>query len=304
MPSDPLSDVLSFLKPRTIIAGGFDLGGDWGLRFEKHEGLKCYALVTGTAWLTIDGVDQPIALKAGECVLLPSGRRFLISARPGADGIRFADLPQADWDGGVVTLNGGGDTMMLGGHFDYSGAHAELLLGAMPSVSPLRDGADKVDLFWALDRMRRELVQARPGANLLLQTLAHLMLVEALRIYLEQESGRGVGWLFALGDPKIAPAITAIHAKPGERWTLPLLARSAGMSRSKFAQRFKAVCGWPPIDYLKRWRMMLACDRLIAGRETTTAIALSLGYESEAAFSTAFKRIMGASPREYARRSR
>ncbi len=262
--------------------------------------MKYFALVAGSAWMAVEGERDPIRLESGDCVLLPNGRRFIIAKDLASETIRFAELPQSDWNGGIATLNGGGDAMMLGGHFDYSGAHTDMLFGAMPSIVRLRDENDKAGLRWVLERMRQELFRSQPGANLVVQHLAHLMLVQVLRLYLSHGTGRGIGWLFALGDSRIAAAIGAIHANPGTRWTLPALAGKAGMSRSKFAARFKKVSGSSPIDYLKRWRMLLACDRLIKRNEPISVIALSLGYESEAAFSTAFKRVMGCAPRKYA----
>lgn len=303
MTTDPLSDVLSLLKPHTYVAGGFDFGGDWSVRFNVHRGVKYFALVSGAALLAVDGETDPIRLETGDCVLLPNGRRFVIAKDLAFKPIRFEELPESDWNGGIATLNCGGDTMMLGGHFAFSGAHTDMLLGAMPAIVRLRDDSDKAGLRWALERMRQELIEAQPGGVLVVQHLAHLMLVQALRLYLSHGVGRGVGWLFALGDSKIAAAISAIHANPGERWTLPALAEKAGMSRSKFALRFKTVAGSSPIDYLKRWRMLLACDRLTKGNEPISVISSSLGYESEAAFSTAFKRVMGCSPRKYVEHS-
>lgn len=299
MSADPLSDVLSLLKPHTYVAGGFDLGGEWSIRFERHSGVKYYALVSGSAWLSVEGERDPIRLESGDCVLLPNGRRFVIAKDLAAEAVRFAELPQSEWDGGIATLNGGGDAMMLGGHFDYSGAHTAMLFGAMPPIVCLRDESDKAGLRWVLARMRQELFGSHPGAALVVQHLAHLMLVQALRLYLAHGVGRGVGWLFALGDPQIAAAICAIHADPGARWNLPALAEKAGMSRSKFAARFKMLSGSSPIDYLTRWRMLLAGERLTRRIESVSVIALSLGYESEAAFSTAFKRVMGCAPRKY-----
>ncbi len=300
MSLDPLSDVLSLLKPHTSVAGGFDLGGDWSIQFEKHNGVKYFALVSGSAWLAVDGEHDPIGLASGDCVLLPNGRRFVIARDLALETMRFAELPPSDWNGGIATVNGGGDAMMLGGHFDYSGAHTDLLFGALPTIVRLRDETDKAGLRWALERMRQELFGGQPGADLVVQHLAHLLLVQALRLYLDQGAGRGVGWLFALGDRRIAAAIGAMHADPGARWTLPALAATAGMSRSKFAARFKKLSGSSPIDYLTRWRMLLAGERLIRPNEPVSAIALSLGYDSEAAFSTAFKRVMGCAPRKYA----
>lgn len=300
MSLDPLSDVLSLLKPHTSVAGGFDLGGDWSIQFEKHNGVKYFALVSGSAWLAVDGERDPIGLASGDCILLPNGRRFVIARDLALETMRFAELPPSDWNGGIATVNGGGDAMMLGGHFDYSGAHTDLLFGALPAIVRLRDETDKAGLRWALERMRQELFGGQPGADLVVQHLAHLLLVQALRLYLDQGAGRGVGWLFALGDRRIAAAIGGMHADPGARWTLPALAATAGMSRSKFAARFKKLSGSSPIDYLTRWRMLLAGERLIRRGEPVSAIALSLGYDSEAAFSTAFKRVMGCAPRKYA----
>ncbi|WP_116081859.1 AraC family transcriptional regulator [Tropicimonas sp. IMCC34011] len=301
MAADPFSDVLSLIKPRTSVVGGFDFGGEWGIRFGAHSGLKCFALVSGAAWLEVDEQTEPIQLSAGDCVLLPNGRGFTMSRGSAVDAMPISSLPDEDWNGGIATVNGGGDTMMLGGHFDFTGAHPELLLGSMQAIAPLRDGDDRVGLMWTLDRMRRELVDVGPGASLVVGHLAHLILVQALRLYLSHEQNRGVGWLFAIGDARIGPAIAAMHRDPGAKWTLPQLAQIAGMSRSRFAQRFRTVCGSAPIEYLTQWRMMLACDRLLSGDETISQVAVSLGYESDAAFSTAFRRLVGKAPRTYVR---
>lgn len=299
METDPLSDILSLLTPNTYIVGGFNFGGEWSLQFNKHSGLKYFALVSGQAWLNVDGEAEPIKLETGDCVLLPNGRGFLIARDLSFEPINIATLPDEEWNGGIATINSGGDTMMLGGHFAFSGEQVDILLGSMPAIIRLRDDSDKTGLRWALGRMRQELYGAQAGAKLVVQHLAHLMLVQALRLYLSQGTDNGVSWLFALGDPQIAAAVIAIHENPGYHWTLMDLAKKAGMSRTRFSLKFKNKSGVSPIEYLTRWRMMLACDRLKRGGEPVSKIALSLGYESEAAFSTAFRRILGSSPRSY-----
>ena len=297
---DPLSDVLSLLKPRTYVAGGFDLGGAWGIAFAAYTGIKCYALVSGTGFLAVDGLD-PVSLTAGDCFLLPSGRPFRLGRSLDVEPIPFQALLTGERRGGIAILNGGGDAMILGGHFVFTGAQADLLMGAMPPVVHLRKDADKASMRWSLDRMRQELAGTEPGGILVAQHLAHLMLVQALRLYLADGVGRSVGWLFALADPQMAAAIGAVHADPGARWTLQALAERARMSRSSFAQKFKATVGSSPMDYVTRWRMLLAGDRLTNSADPVAEIALSLGYESESAFSTAFKRVMGCAPRRYGR---
>ena len=265
---------------------------------------ETFAHVSGAVRPKVDGLTAPVDLSADNCVLLPHGCAFIMSSGPGIDTQPLSSLPDEDWNGSIATVNGGGDTMMLGGHFDFTGAHTDLLLGSLQAIAPLRDGDARVGLMWTLDRMRRELVDAGPGASLVIEHLAHLVLVQALRLFLSRDRDRGVGWLFAIGDARIGPAIAAMHREPGAKWTLAQLAQIAGMSRSRFAQRFRTVCGSAPIEYLAQWRMMLACDRLQNGDETISQIAVSLGYESDAAFSTAFRRRVGMAPRAYVRECR
>ena len=154
---------------------------------------------------------------------------------------------------------------------------------------------------WSLERMMQELREPQPGGFLVAQHLADLMLVQALRLHLTEGLKGGVGWLFALADKQMSVAITSMHDDPAHPWTLQELAKRAGMSRSTFAQKFKQTVGASPMEYLTRWRMLLAGDKLVNSSDPISVIALSLGYESESAFSTAFKRVMGCSPRQYSR---
>ena len=146
-----------------------------------------------------------------------------------------------------------------------------------------------------------EMRESRPGASLAAHHLAHMMLLQALRLYLSRQTGDQVGWFYALADPQLSAAIGAMHADPAHRWTLDVLAGRAGLSRSTLAQRFREKVGETPIAYRTRWRMMLAGERLANGREPLARTARSLGLESENAFNTAFKRVMGYSLRRYAR---
>jgi len=165
----------------------------------------------------------------------------------------------------------------------------------------IREESDKAALRWSVERMMLELRNPQPGGFLVVQHLAHMILVQALRLHLADGVKGGAGWLFALADKQISAAINAMHDEPARGWTLQELAQHVGMSRSTFALKFKETVGEPPMEYLTRWRMLLAGDRLENSSDPVSVIALSLGYESESAFSTAFKRVMGCSPRQYAR---
>jgi len=295
---DPLSDVLSLLKPRSYMAGGFDAGGEWSLQYRPHEGIKCYALVSGACWLSVEGVADAVWLKAGDCFLLPGGRPFRLasdmSLRPEA-----ATMYAKSRAGGITSYNGGGDCLIVGGFFALAGDHAGILLRMLPPIVHLREKSDQVALRWSVERMMQELREPQPGSFLVVEHLAHMMLVQALRLHLAEGVTGGVGWLFALADKQIAAAIDAMHGDPAQRWTLQGLATRAGMSRSSFALKFKQTVGSSPMEYLTWWRMRLAADRLANSGDPVSVIALSLGYESESAFSTAFKRVMGCSPRHY-----
>jgi AraC-like DNA-binding protein len=300
---DPLSDVLSLLKPRSYVSGGFDVGANLAVKFGRHDGVKCYSVVSGQMWLVVEGVSDPVRLTTGDCFLLPRGWPFRLATDLTAAPIEaLSVLANARRSGGVVIVNGGGECLAVGGHFALIGDHAGMLLGALPPIVHIRKESDKAAMRWSLERMRQELREGELGGFLMAQHLAHLMLLQALRLHLAEGSGASFGWLFALSDKDIGAAITAVHDAPAYRWTLQTLAERAGMSRSTFALRFKERVGESPMEYLTRWRMLLAGDRLMNSSDPVSLIARSLGYESESAFSTAFKRVMGRSPRQYGRR--
>ncbi|HEY2070853.1 MAG TPA: AraC family transcriptional regulator [Rhizomicrobium sp.] len=294
---DPLSDVLSLLKPRGYVAGGIETAG-LAVQFPRHDGIKCYAMVSGECWLSVESVAEPVHLKEGDCFLLPRGFPFRLAADLSLTPIDFREFLARRRDGEVTTFNGDGG-YIVGGHFALSGDPAGMLLGVLPPIVHIRNEADKATLRWAVERMMQELRNPQPGGFLVVQHLAHMLLVQALRLHLAE--GTRVGWLFALADKQMGAAITAMHDDPAHRWTLQELAERAGMSRSTFALKFKETVGASPLEYLARWRMLLAGDRLANSPASISTIAQSLGYESESAFSTAFKRVMGSSPRQYSR---
>jgi AraC-like DNA-binding protein len=298
---DPLSDVLSLLKPRSSVSAGFDAGGDWSVAFTGNVGIKCYAVASGQCWLAVDGVAEAVHLNAGDCFLLPGGRPFRLTSDVALAPIDSTHVFPPAQAGGVVTWNGGGGLFLVGSRFTLTGAHANMLLAMLPPIVHIRKKTDQAALRWSIERMMQELHEGQPGSYLMAQHLAHMMLVQALRVHMAQGPDGGVGWFFALADKQMGAAITALHADPARRWTLQALAERACMSRSAFALKFKATVGASPMDYLTRWRMLLGGDRLAHTSDSLSAIALSLGYESESAFSTAFKRVMGCSPRRYSR---
>lgn len=299
MAFDVLSDALSAFSPVARVVGALDLGGEWAVDFPAHEGMKVFAVASGQAWLHVEGEAEAVHLVEGECVILPNGRPFSIARDLSYVATPIQSLIGKVWTDGVAQLEGGGDTILLAGHFSFSSSATRFLIGEVPPILKLQEGSNQGHLRWILQNIGDELFSMEAGSEVAVHHLTHLLLLQALRLYLEKAAGHTRGWLFALYDPRLGRAIQAIHAAPSEAWTLSRLAAAAGMSRSKFAERFHAITGTSPIEYVIRWRMMLACRHLVTTKDAISRVALSLGYQSEAAFSTAFKRVIGRSPSSY-----
>jgi AraC-like DNA-binding protein len=298
---DPLSEVLALMKPQVYVAGGFGVVGEIAIHFPKHQGVKCYAMLAGECWLVVESVAEPVLLQAGDCFLLPRGLPFRLATDVSLEPVHYSAafaLPGMKKEAPALT---DGSRYIAGGHFALTGGHAETLLQSLPPIVHIRSEKDKAAMRWSLERMREELRDPQPGGSLIAQQLAYMMLIQALRLHLADAASAGHGWLAALSDKHMSVAIASMHNEPGRPWTLQSLAERVGMSRSVFALRFRETVGVTPMEYLARWRMLLAADRLKSNSSGLSDIAQSLGYESESAFGKAFRRVMGCSPRQYRR---
>jgi AraC-like DNA-binding protein len=296
---DPLSEVLALLKPQSLVSGGFMVPGEMAIYFPKHQGIKCYAMLAGQCWLVVEGVPDPVLLDAGDCFLLPRGLPFRLATDLSLEPVHYTVAWERLSKTNDVSKVPGGARYIAGGFFRFTGGHAEMLLQSLPPIVHIRRESDKTTMRWSLERMREELRDPQPGGALITQQLAYMMLIQALRLHLADAAGAERGWLSALADKHISIAIAGMHNDPGYPWTLQSLAERVGMSRSVFALRFRETVGATPMEYLTRWRMLLAADRLKNSSDGLGAIAQSLGYESESAFGKAFRRVMGYSPRQY-----
>ena len=296
---DPLSDIISLLRPRSYAFRGVDAGGDWALSFEGGGGFKCFALHTGACWLEHEKLPGPVRLVAGNVALLAGADAFRLHSAsdvPARDASSFfASFPAGE----IRELNGGGTCSGVGGYFDFERPHAGILLGLLPPIVHIGAGANGSALRSSIERMMRELREPKPGGSAIAGHLAQALLVEALRLHMAECSSGGIGWLFALADRQMLAVLTAMHADPSRKWTLEALARVAGMSRSSFVVRFKTTVGESAMEYLTRWRMTLAADHLTNGGMPISAVAPAVGYDSESAFGAAFKRVFGVPPRRF-----
>lgn len=299
---DPLSEILTLLRPTGYGFRGLDAAGDWALNFREAHGIRCFAIEAGSCWLQPAGDDAPVLLGEGDVALVMGGQPVRLHSGAEVEPLDAFALFSSAPVGGVASINGGGECRGVGGFFELGGSNASALLAAVPPVVHVRSDIGRAALLAGVRRLMRELSEPLPGGALLASHLAQALLIEALRAHLTGGEARR-GWLAALAHPTMRRALAAMHGDVARRWTLRDLAKVAGMSRSSFATQFERVTGETPIAYLTRWRMMLAADRMANAGTSLAQIAASMGYGSESAFGAAFKRVMGHSPRRWAETS-
>jgi AraC-like DNA-binding protein len=302
MAADHLSEVFDVVEVRSAVSGGFAVRGPWVARADLQDPLKLIAMVCGRGRLITDGIDEPIELGPGDVAIL-NDRSWLHHEGGTGDGPRQEILPEQNFTR-LVGADPGTDDVVIGASVDINPAGRALLLQALPPVGHVRaSAAAATGLRGSLDRLFDEVTGNRMGAAFAIRQYGQLLLLEVLRAYVGQAE-LPPGWLRLLTDERLRPALTLLHADPAKPWGLEELARAASMSRTSFAERFRTVAGVPPLTYLNRWRMLLAQRALRDGDVRVGSLAGELGYTSESAFSTAFKREVGESPLRYRYRVR
>ncbi len=296
---DPLTEVISLLRPRAVFAKGISGAGRWAVRYSDFGAPSFCAVIEGGCRLAVDGA-APIELKEGDFVLLPATPGFTMSGFEAAPP-RFIDPKLAPAPTEEVRhgrQDGPPDVRLLGGSFVFASPDAALLVRLLPTVVHVSG----VKRLTALVRLVREETDADlAGRDLVLARLVEVLLIEALRA--TQDAHAPPGLLRGLSDPRVAAGLRALHAAPGRNWTVAALARTASLSRSAFYERFTRAVGLPPMEYLLSWRMALAKDLLRSRSAAMATIAERVGYGSVSAFSTAFARHVGQPPGRFQRQA-
>ncbi len=261
--------------------------------------IATHFVAAGCMQLRPDGGDA-IEVSAGEIVLLPHNSPHAFGSELIPTPVPARDLIQVPEEAalGRIVHGGGGDTTRLLCGFLGSDTPFSPLLSALPPVLKLNVGSTASGV-WIESSFRfaaSQIAAGHLGSTIVIAKLAELLFVEAVGQFVASLPEERRGWLAALRDPQIGRALAKLHARPSEAWTADALALEVGMSRSAFAERFCSVVGQPPMQYLALWRMHIAAQSLREGRRSVAQVAASIGYESEAAFSRAFKRQFGESP--------
>jgi len=306
---DVLTDVLQTLRVKATCHGRLELSAPWGLSVAQSDDAKFHVVLHGNCWLDVEGSEQSVPLSSGDLVALPHGHPHVLRDDPRTPP---QPLLQVLGNGlcrseGVISAGGGGlKTSMVSGFFRFEDRRKNPLLEALPPVISLlgENGRAVPWLEPTLKFIACEAASGRPGAQTVISRLADVLFIQIVRGHLASLPADTPGWLGALVEPQIGTAIGLVHERPEHGWTVASLASEVGMSRSAFAARFARLVGEPPLSYLTRWRMQRAAVMLREGRSTLAEIAAKVGYESEAAFSKAFKRAVGSSPGAYRRAGR
>jgi AraC-like DNA-binding protein len=270
--------------------------------FPGSDHLISYHLIMeGTCWATIEG-EEPIKLLAGDIIVLPQGDTHVLATEIGMRNSPEMSMYRRPDSGllpskiSVGTANGE-PTHFVCGFLGCDSRPYNPLLTALPRVIHIKDVASGA--LGAYFRAALAESKGRMGGECMLGRISELMFVDVVRRYLESLPPDRNSWLGGLRDPYIGRALTALHESPARDWTLEVLAQEAALSRSAFAERFTQFVGHPPMQYLANWRMQLATNYLRSGTESVAAVANRVGYDSEAAFSRAFKKALGTPPSEW-----
>ncbi|WP_394780085.1 AraC family transcriptional regulator [Undibacterium sp.] len=295
--SDPLSEVITLLRPHSVLSKGISGAGRWGVRYSDFGQPSFCAVLEGSCLLAVDDHDT-ITLETGDFVLLPATPGFTLSGFEPVTAECFDPKAMAAQNKEVRHGRRGGvpNVRLLGGYFVFDSPDAALIVSLLPALMHVR-GARRLATLVQLVNEEARAQQA--GHDLVLTRLVEVLLIEALRSTSEADASPGL--LRGLADTRLAAAMRRMHDAPSRAWTLAQLAKAAALSRSAFCARFAREVGLAPMEYLLAWRMALAKNLLRTQDLGITEVAERVGYNSASAFSTAFSRYVGQPPRSYAR---
>ncbi len=285
-----------------------ELKAPWGMSLPASDFAHFHVVERGGAWLRLKG-QPPLALAGGDLVVVPHGTGHMLTDSPATKARPLAEMAGTRPHPGGCTVmrsqGGGAETQLVCGSFRFERREAHPLLALLPPVIHLRPAQGEATEWLAatLRFLAWETREGRPGTEAIVSRLTDVIFVQVLRAWVDSLPEGSGGWLGALRDRQVGAALGHIHRAPEQPWTNASLASAVGMSRSRFAARFSALVGEPPLAYLTRWRMETAAELLDEPGLGLGEVAARVGYESEAAFSKAFRRQFGAPPSAWRRRA-
>ncbi len=299
--SDPLGETLQQLRLTGSLYCRSELTAPWGIDLPPFDDCMMFHIVTqGHCWLQVKG-QEPRLMQQGSLVLVPHGHGHCLRSRPEDEVIPLFDIPVEKVSDRyeIMRYGGGGEATHLTCcvmRFDH--AAGQKLVSLLPKVLHINSLMEDEE-SWLQSTLRfiaREAKALRPGSETVITHLADILVVQAIRAWIDTAPEVEQGWIAALRDIQVGKALATIHSQPEKAWSVASLAKEVGMSRSGFSARFTQLVGEPAMRYLTQWRMQLARVQLKETPDSLSILAERLGYQSEAAFCRAFKREFGVSP--------
>ena len=296
---DLLSQMLDLVRLQGELVFSADLSDPWALRFEPGSAYF-FVVLEGELTVQVAG-EPPVDAVAGDLVMLPRGVGHVLGS--GSDGpvtsvIDLMDEQFTPEQLGIRHGGGGRPTKLIGGSFHFESTAVPWVVSALPAVIHIAKSGGKTS-GWLEGLAHFKMVEAQtinPGSSVMISRLIDVLMIRVIRTWAQTRNGSDPGWLGALADPRISRALKAIHDDPFRRWSVGDLATTVGMSRSSFAERFSALVKEGPLSYHSRWRLTLAHGLLRQPNARVGDVARQVGYESDAAFSRAFKALFGIPP--------
>ena len=321
---DSITDIFRTMHVTAFGLHRLEATAPWGIKQENQTEEKVtpsdkkmsptdlahFAMLSrGNCWLSVEGIAEPIPLTGGDCFLLAKGTSIVLRDSPRTrPRWSFREIG-AKANGNVALCGGGGaPTTIVCGSLSFDRASLRPITQLLPNFILMKaDQARTLALHTTVQALASEMEEQAPGSEVVASRLAEVLFIQVLRAHIASEPERNTpeqntGWLRAVFDPQMGTALSAIHDRVNTPWTVESLAEAAGMSRSAFAARFKELLGQTPLEYVTEWRMQKAMRLLQRRDKKLIDVARSVGYESDAAFSKAFKRVVRANPGEYLRR--
>lgn len=313
---DPVTDIFKTMHVTAFGLHRLEATAPWGAVREKQTeenvtssdkktsaaDLAHFAMITrGNCWLSVEGIPKPIPLTGGDCFLLSRGTSIVMRDSPRTRARwSFREIAEKAYSNVAHHGGGGAPTTIVCGSMSFDRASLKPITQLLPDFILVKaDQAHTAALHNTMQALASEMAEQSPGSEVVSTRLAEVLFIQILRANIASGSERNKGWLRAIFDPQIGSALSAVHDKVHSPWTVESIATAAGMSRSAFAARFKELLGQTPLQYVTEWRMQKAMQLLEQRDKKLIDIARSVGYETDAAFIKAFKRVVGTSPGGY-----
>lgn len=295
---DVLTDWLREIVTSAVVLSRSRVPAPWGMKITARDRVMFHIVTEGACWLRRSD-EAPLRLLQGDLVLLPQALDHELVDDPNGESEPLEEFLARP----SFPLTEGLTTTVVCGVYRSEAQLAHPMLCALPPVMHFSASSvrTKPSLAATLSLLTAELEQPAPGSEALIEHLFNALFVYVVRAWVEETTADRPGWLSALKDSSLSKALARMHAEPGGPWTVESLAREAGLSRAAFARRFAEQVGEPPLAYLTRWRMSIAARLLHSSEASVAEVAEHVGYESEFAFSRAFKKNCGLAPTPFRR---